>query len=439
MSEPLAGAGWRPTAAHARAVIGAAAAMVSAVIAGRPVLAVISFPLAVAAVWAVATRPGGRPEVSGSIAHRTVREGEATRWRAVLRDADGADRTAFTLAYEPAFDTDPETGAGTQAVSGGAADGAVEVTVAVRSNRWGRREVGPALVAAESSFGAFRFGPVLVPAVAIDTLPLPAVFDNAAPVPDPQGLVGSNHSRRQGDGIEFATIRRFATGDRLRRIHWPVSLRTGSLHVAATSVDVDTHVLIVVDATSDVGASGGIDGEASSLDSSVRAAGALAEHFLRRGDRVGLRTSGTRQFVNVPSAAGVSHLRRILAELSTLEAGATRDRRWSAPVGGSSPGGLVIVLTPLLSAAALEHVATLAVRHARVVVVDTLPGDIVEQAAAFGPTTALAWRIRLLERSAQIDELARVGVPVTAWRGPGSLDTVLRDLARRANAPRLAR
>lgn len=436
MTQRVVGVGWRPTAAHGRAAVGAAAGMVTSVIAGRPVLAVISFPLALVSVWAIAARPSGRPEAEVSLAHRTVREGEATVWRTEFGGLDGADRLAFTLSYEPAFDTDPETGAGTVAADGTHDAG---IAVAVRSNRWGRRSVGGALVAAESSFGGFRFGPVSMPALPLDTLPLPAVFDNAAPVPDPQGLVGANHSRRQGDGTEFATIRPFATGDRLRRVHWPVSLRTGSLHVAATYVDVDTQVQIVVDATSDVGASEGIDGEASSLDRTVRAAGALAEHFLRRGDRVGLRTSGTQRFVNVPVSSGVSHLLRILAELSTLEAGATRDRRWSTQPAGIQPGGLVIVLSPLLSVAALEQLATLAVRHARVVVVDTLPDDIVGQAAALGATRALAWRIRLLERSVQIAELARAGVPVTAWRGPGSLDTVLRDLARRSTAPRMRR
>lgn len=436
MTQRVVGVGWRPTAAHGRAAVGAAAGMVIAVIAGRPALAVLAFPLAFVAAWAIVTRPAGNPEADVSLAHRTVREGEATVWRTRLGGAEAADRLAFTLSYEPAFDTEPDTGAGSVA-AGGQGDATVEV--AVRSNRWGRRSVGGAVVAAESSFGAFRFGPVSVPALPLDTLPLPALFDNAAPVPDPQGLVGANHSRRQGDGTEFATIRPFATGDRLRRVHWPVSLRTGRLHVAATYVDVDTHVQIVVDATSDVGASEGIDGEASSLDRTVRAAGALAEHFLRRGDRVGLRTSGTQRFVNVPVSSGVSHLLRILAELSTMEAGATRDRRWSAQPAGLQPGGLLIVLSPLLSAAAVAHVAALAVRHSRVVVVDTLPGDIVQQAAAYGASRALAWRIRLLERSAQIAELARAGVPVTAWHGPGSLDTVLRDLARRSTAPRLAR
>src|SRR4029453_17445233 len=158
----------------------------------------------------------------------------------------------------------------------------------------------------------------------LTTLPLPAVFDNRASVPNPQGIVGSHHSRRQGDGVEFATIRPFAVGDRLRRIHWPVSLRTGELHVSASLVDVDTQVVLVIDASNDVGERGPYDGPASSLDRSVRAAGALAEHFLRRGDRVGLRTSGSSRDARVPIAPGHAHLRRILFALASVEHGSGR-------------------------------------------------------------------------------------------------------------------
>ena len=52
---------------------------------------------------------------------------------------------------------------------------------------------------------------------------------------------------------------------------------------------------------------------------------------------------------------------------------------------------------------------------------------------------ALAWRIRLLERSRELRAVRAAGVPVVAWRGPGSLDQVLRDLSRRRGAPRTVR
>ena len=94
-----------------------------------------------------------------------------------------------------------------------------------------------------------------------------------------------------------------------------------------------------------------------------------------------------------------------------------------------------MVLTPLLSPAAIEQTLYLARRHPTVLVVDTMPDDIATTTAE--PLQALAWRIRLLERAVDVRRLQEEGVPVVPWRGPGSLDVVLRDLNRRAAAPRL--
>ena len=236
------------------------------------------------------------------------------------------------------------------------------------------------------------------------------------------------------DGAEFATIRPFAVGDRLRRIHWPVSLRTGELHVSASLVDVDTQIVLVVDASNDVGEHGGLDGPASSLDRSVRAAGALAEHFLRRGDRVGLRNAGAGPSIRLPAAGGQRHLRRLLFELALIKPGI--DRQGQPRLLGIPAGAMVVVLTPLLSTAVVEYVVTLRRAHFTVLVVDTLPDEIVAQART--TTEALAWRVRLLQRDAKIRGLATEGVPTVPWRGPGSLDAVLRDLRRSSAAPRMA-
>ena len=73
-----------------------------------------------------------------------------------------------------------------------------------------------------------------------------------------------------------------------------------------------------------------------------------------------------------------------------------------------------------------------------VVVVDTFPEHLTD-AAGTNLYESLAWRIRLLSRDAQVNSLRLRGVPVVPWRGPGSLDQVLRDIARRASAPRMSR
>ena len=80
----------------------------------------------------------------------------------------------------------------------------------------------------------------------------------------------------------MAEVRPFRAGDRLRRINWPVSSRTGTLHVTATWSDRDTEVVLLLDTEHDLGISEGVDGRASSLDIAVRAAAAIAEHYLHR-------------------------------------------------------------------------------------------------------------------------------------------------------------
>ena len=73
-----------------------------------------------------------------------------------------------------------------------------------------------------------------------------------------------------------------------------------------------------------------------------------------------------------------------------------------------------------------------------VVVVDTLTPEILPEPARDPRTPArLAWRLRLVERQMQITEVTRRGIPVVTWRGPGTLDEVLRRLARRSRMPRV--
>jgi uncharacterized protein (DUF58 family) len=271
-----------------RACAGGVLLAATGVLLRRPDLLVLATPLLVVATWSVLTRPRHEPLVSERLAHATIREGETTTWR-IQVDGAGED-VAAVLAPPPWATLEPPSGA----LCTPSDDGRAALAMTIRSTRWGRRAVGPAHVATTSAWAGFRWTMVGAPARTLTTLPLPSVFDSAAPPVHAAGLVGLTRSRRPGDGSEFASVRPFQTGDRLRRIHWPRSLRTGTLYVTSTWSDQDSHVVIVVDAMNDVGATGGIDGAASSLDVTVRAAGAIAEHHLHRGDRVALHVVGAR-------------------------------------------------------------------------------------------------------------------------------------------------
>ena len=346
-------------------------------------------------------------------------------------DPPHADRPHPDTSYAP---TPEDATAGTETAE---SPRTAVAEVVVQSRRWGRRAVAPGLVAGGSSWGAFRWGPVELAPLTLTTLPLPATFDAAAPAPHPFGLVGLNRSSRPGDGSEFAGIRPFRAGDRLRRLHWPRSLRTGELHVTSTFADQDSLVVLVVDALSDVGRSEGVAGAASSLDTTVRAAGAVAEHHLRRGDRVGVQVVGTTGVTRVPPSTGRNALRRVLDTLALIEVG-TDPRPPEARLRlGLGADAMVVMLSPLVSPVALQQAVVLARHGLTVVVIDTLPTDL--HTSEEDVLTRLAWRIRLLEREHEMQQVQEAGIPVVPWRGPGSLDQVLRDLSRRSRAPRVVR
>ena len=163
------------------------------------------------------------------------------------------------------------------------------VSIEASPRRWGLRMFGAEKVALTTPWAGYRWGPVVMPGREVAVLPTVSHYRSGGEAPQPIGLIGAHRSRRDGDGTEFSSIRRFHAGDRLRRINWRVSLRQGTLHVESTRAEEDTAVLLIVDAMADYGNSEGLGGAQSSLDVTVRAAAALADQYLSGGDRVSLR------------------------------------------------------------------------------------------------------------------------------------------------------
>jgi uncharacterized protein (DUF58 family) len=422
---------WLPTVAFVRSSLTAIVLVTVALLSHRPDLLVLGTPFAIVTAWSAATRARTTPTLVDRFGNPTVREGDATTWRGRVSDADDVDLVSARM--EPTTWIDHRVDHGAVAVP--TVDGAAELAIVVRSTRWGRRLLAPLRLVASSSWGAFQCS-MHTTHSALTTLPVPAVFDSAAPRRPTDGLVGLERSTRRGEGSEFAGVRAFSTGDRIRRINWPRSLRSERLQVNATWADQDTHVALVIDAGDDYGLSEGIDGAASSLDTAVRAAGAIAEHASRRGDRISLRAFGTISPHVVPTASGTMQLRRVLDTLSHLRPGrgSVGTRRGPLPPWPSNGAELTVVLSPLISTEALDRAVSLGRHGLPVVVIDTLPDSV---AVDDDPFAALAWRIRLLERRREIRRVQQAGIPVVRWLGPGSLDEFLRDVARRASAPRM--
>ena len=179
--------------------------------------------------WAWSTAPSPGPGSGPWWTDTTLHEGQGTVWRLLLDDAEGTEYLVRATGPDAVRRAAPAGRPAGHPAPGRRGLGRVDVS----PRRWGRHDLAHEKVALTSAWGGFRCGPVAVHGHALTVLPGTAPFDSRAEVPQPLGLVGAHRSQRIGDGSEFSGIRPFHVGDRLRRINWRASLRSG---VAARGV-----------------------------------------------------------------------------------------------------------------------------------------------------------------------------------------------------------
>ena len=194
------------------------------------------------------------------------------------------------------------------------------------------------------------------PATPLTVLPAVPPFAAADPALPARLRAGNHRSRQQGPGVEPVAVRPYATGDRLRQVDWRTTSRTGALHVRATTTDSATDVVVLLDTLSDAGPPGG-----TVLDTAVRAAAGIVDHYLAFGDSVGLVQYGG-HLRTLAARSGRGQLAR--AEEWLLEVRpplnalvAERSEPWTPT--SRHTAALVVALTPLLDERTAVLLATL--------------------------------------------------------------------------------
>jgi len=400
---------------------------------GRPDLVALAVPFVVGTAVALIRRPAQPPQIRMELPALVLAEGQSMEAAVFVETAETLDVVAVQTRADRWLGV---PGAEASRATRLRAREEARLPVTVRALRWGRHVLGPVVVRAGACDGLLACRTQVAPSQGVTVLPVGEPFAAVDAVPRAAGVVGAHRSWRPGEGGEMAGVRRFSAGDRLRRIDWRVTLRSREMFVTATRSERDTDVVVVLDTLHEAGTSGGVDGAASSLDTAVRAAGALTAHYLGAGDRVGLVEYGSR-LRSLPRMAGRAQVRRALdwlAAVTVVPEGVDATARLLGP-RVLPPNALLIMLTPLVDDRTTQILATLAQRARSVVAVDTLPPQARPDDA--GEWAELAWRLWQMEREAVISRLREVGVPVVRWEGTGSLDLVLRNVSRMAVAASL--
>ena len=302
---------------------------------------------------------------------------------------------------------------------GRSATGRVQARWMLRPDRWGRYRLGPVHVGCRHGHRTWQ-------AVLDISLGELAVFPRGHRTrpglvpPELPRWIGEHASRAEGAGVEFAGVRPYTAGDRLRDVNWKASGHRGRLHVTTRAAERQADVVVVVDGRSDAGPPG-----ESVLDAAMRGAATVAAAYLRRGDRVGAvglggyvrwlpPGLGERQFYRIAEA--LLDVRRFSSELPPDITG--------VPRVALPPRALAVVFSPLLDPGAIDAIVDLRRRGNPVLVVDVL--DAEPPVSPRSRTEPLALRLWRLDRVALRRDLAGAGIAVVDGRGDGALAAALR-------------
>jgi uncharacterized protein (DUF58 family) len=404
--------------------------LLAALAARLPELVVLAAPFAlVAAVGQLHVR---RPELRARVEleRDRVLEGEDVVVTVTVDSAVGAERAELLLELPPEL----KTAAGVNPRAVHVPDDADrELSFPVSCTRWGGFRVGRVFVRTHDVFGVFVHEDVLDERVPLKVFPRDEAVRNLLRPFETQVYSGNHVAAQRGEGIEFADLRQFVPGDRVRHVNWRASARRRQLWVNEYHPERNADLVVFVDAFAEARR-----GERSTLDPAVRAAASIVARYLRQRDRVGFVSFGG--FLNwlLPSS-GARQLYRIVDAM--LDTQIVLSYAWKEvdviPPRTLPPHALVIALTPLLDDRSTSALLDLRGRGFDLVVVEISPLPFLPQPQ--DTAQELGLRLSRLRREAVRGRFERAGVPVAVWGDESSLAEALEEVSAYRRHARVAR
>jgi uncharacterized protein (DUF58 family) len=386
---------------------------------GRVELVALAAPFALAALAGAVI--GRDPEASAQLELDRERalEGDIATATVRLRAVGAADRLDVFL---PLPDELSIAARNPLAVSLAAGEERT-LELPLRCDRWGAFRIGPLLLRGRDALGFHSWELTAGSPQPLRVYPQVETLRALLPPLETQAFIGNQVSRSKGEGIEFADVRRWGPGDRVRRINWRASARRGELWVNEQHPERNTDVVLFLDTFAEVRA-----GRRSTHDLAVRAAVSLAHRYLQRKDRVGLVSFGGFLTWLLPSS-GTLQLYKIVDSLLQTDIVLSFASRGVdvLPPRSLPPKALVLALTPLLDPRSTGAMLDLRARGFDIVAVEVSPVPFVEPAG--DALAQLAYRVWRLSREALLARFEQAGVPVVAWHEGEALNVPLEEVA----------
>lgn len=293
----------------------------------------------------------------------------------------------------------------------------------VRATSWGVHDIGTLWVRVRRP-GSFvidehRFTETPTVRVLPDALRIGRLLKPA----EPRAVSGMHLARHRGQGTDFAELRPYQPGDRLRDLSWGTSARLGVPWVRVNHPERTGTVLLLLDTVL-----GQSTESKEALTRAAQATWAVASMHLRAQDRVGLLARG-RTAAWLPPRGGRRARFMVMDELLAI-GGAAEDetrRRYARSREQVPADALVVGVTSLRSQTFVPDILHYRRRgHTTVaLIIDTSDhfGD------AKNPIEATAARVWVAQREAERHLLERGGVPtalVSTTHGVGAAVLTLR-------------
>ena len=350
-------------------VVLAAVGLVAALATGRPELAALAAPFAVALVVGIAAASHPRVAVAVELDADRVVQGDTVTVTVTLdgRSRHAAGRGAARSPRGIEIVEPPGAAAWTVAVRAGEPR-VLTATVVTRDvgplRPRSRRAPRPARA---RSPGVGVDAPVAARVVRV--LPDAGTLRRIVRPFDTRNDNGNQVARALGDGIEFADVRPFRPGDRASRVNWRVSARRGETYVNDQHPERNADAVLLLDTFADDQRSG-----SATLDRAVRAACSLSTAMLATRDRVGIVSLGGSTDWVTPGMGErarfviVDHLLGSVARWTEAE----RSLRWLPPAV-LPPRALVVVLSPLVDERMLRAIVDVRRRGFDTTVIELAP------------------------------------------------------------------